>query len=222
MAQIHDLIASLPDGYATLVGERGLKLSGGEKQRVAMARVLLKDPPLLVLDEATSALDSTTEQALQEALQGVARGRTTLVIAHRLSTVVDADEIVVLSARPHHRARQPRHAAGAGRALLRDVDAPAGEPRRRRGAGRGADGAALRCSAHAFLDPLQHVGEERVRGHAHQRFQADDQGAALAAGGDGDRADAEIVLGVGAQAVEAVARAGTAGRRATARRRRCG
>ena len=97
MAQIHDLVASLPDGYRTLVGERGLKLSGGEKQRVAMARVLLKDPPLLVLDEATSALDSRTEQALQEALHRVARGRTTLVIAHRLSTVVDADEIVVLS-----------------------------------------------------------------------------------------------------------------------------
>ncbi|HMR31218.1 MAG TPA: ABC transporter ATP-binding protein/permease [Geminicoccaceae bacterium] len=97
MAQIHDLVASLPEGYATLVGERGLKLSGGEKQRVAMARVLLKDPPLLVLDEATSALDSRTEQALQGALQRVASGRTTLVIAHRLSTVVDADEIVVLS-----------------------------------------------------------------------------------------------------------------------------
>jgi ATP-binding cassette subfamily B protein len=97
-AQIHDLVASLPEGYASLVGERGLKLSGGEKQRVAMARVLLKDPPILVLDEATSALDSRTEQALQGALDRVARGRTTLVIAHRLSTVVDADEIVVLAA----------------------------------------------------------------------------------------------------------------------------
>jgi ABC-type transport system involved in Fe-S cluster assembly fused permease/ATPase subunit len=95
-AQIHNFIAALPDGYATIVGERGLKLSGGEKQRVAMARVLLKDPPILVLDEATSALDSRTEQALQEGLARVARGRTTLVIAHRLSTVVDADEIVVL------------------------------------------------------------------------------------------------------------------------------
>ena len=95
-AQIHDFIAGLPDGYATVVGERGLKLSGGEKQRVAMARVLLKDPAILVLDEATSALDSRTEQALQEALARVAQGRTTLVIAHRLSTVVDADEIVVL------------------------------------------------------------------------------------------------------------------------------
>ncbi|MFO1073737.1 MAG: ABC transporter ATP-binding protein/permease [Geminicoccaceae bacterium] len=98
VAQIHDFIAGLPEGYATRVGERGLKLSGGEKQRVALARVLLKDPPILVLDEATSALDSRTEQALQEALERAAVGRTTLVIAHRLSTVVDADEIVVLEA----------------------------------------------------------------------------------------------------------------------------
>ena len=96
VAQIHDFIASMPDGYATKVGERGLKLSGGEKQRVAIARVMLKNPPVLVLDEATSALDSRTEQALQEALERIAAGRTTLVIAHRLSTVIDADEIVVL------------------------------------------------------------------------------------------------------------------------------
>ncbi|WP_027134602.1 ABCB family ABC transporter ATP-binding protein/permease [Geminicoccus roseus] len=95
-AQIHDFIQALPEGYDTVVGERGLKLSGGEKQRVAMARVMLKDPPILILDEATSALDSRTEQALQDGLQRVARGRTTLVIAHRLSTVVDADEILVL------------------------------------------------------------------------------------------------------------------------------
>jgi ABC-type transport system involved in Fe-S cluster assembly fused permease/ATPase subunit len=96
LAQIDPFITSLPDGYATMVGERGLKLSGGEKQRVAIARVLLKDPPILILDEATSALDSRTEQALQEALRRVSAGRTTLVIAHRLSTVVDADEIIVL------------------------------------------------------------------------------------------------------------------------------
>jgi ATP-binding cassette subfamily B protein len=95
-AQIHDFITRLPEGYDTIVGERGLKLSGGEKQRVAMARVMLKDPAILILDEATSALDSRTEQALQEGLARVARGRTTLVIAHRLSTVVDADEILVL------------------------------------------------------------------------------------------------------------------------------
>ena len=96
VAQIHDFILSLPEGYAAKVGERGLKLSGGEKQRVAIARVMLKNPPLLVLDEATSALDSRTEQALRGALERVAAGRTTLVIAHRLSTVIDADEIVVL------------------------------------------------------------------------------------------------------------------------------
>ncbi|WP_159714753.1 ABCB family ABC transporter ATP-binding protein/permease, partial [Geminicoccus flavidas] len=95
-AQIHDFIRLLPEGYDTVVGERGLKLSGGEKQRVAMARVVLKNPPILILDEATSALDSRTEQALQAELQQVAAGRTTLVIAHRLSTVVDADEILVL------------------------------------------------------------------------------------------------------------------------------
>ena len=96
-AQIHDFVASLPDGYATRVGERGLKLSGGEKQRVAIARTLLKDPPILILDEATSALDTHTEQEIQAALRAVARDRTTLVIAHRLSTVVDADEILVLA-----------------------------------------------------------------------------------------------------------------------------
>jgi ATP-binding cassette subfamily B protein len=95
-AAIHDFIASLPDGYEARVGERGLKLSGGEKQRVAIARTLLKDPPILILDEATSALDSRTEAAIQETLSDVARARTCLVIAHRLSTVVDADQIVVL------------------------------------------------------------------------------------------------------------------------------
>lgn len=98
IAQIHDFIASLPEGYETIVGERGLKLSGGEKQRVAIARVVLKNPPILVLDEATSALDTLTERSLQAALADAARGRTTLVIAHRLSTVVDADEILVLEA----------------------------------------------------------------------------------------------------------------------------
>ncbi|MCX8102627.1 MAG: ABC transporter ATP-binding protein/permease, partial [Geminicoccaceae bacterium] len=98
VAQIHDFIASLPEGYETIVGERGLKLSGGEKQRVAIARVVLKNPPILVLDEATSALDTLTERQLQAALADAARGRTTLVIAHRLSTVVDADEILVLEA----------------------------------------------------------------------------------------------------------------------------
>jgi ATP-binding cassette subfamily B protein len=97
-AHIHDFIASLPDGYETRVGERGLKLSGGEKQRVAIARALLKNPPILIFDEATSALDSKTEQAIQAELEQAARGRTTLVIAHRLSTVMNADEILVLDA----------------------------------------------------------------------------------------------------------------------------
>jgi ATP-binding cassette subfamily B protein len=95
-AAIHGFIAGLPDGYEAMVGERGLKLSGGEKQRVAIARTLLKDPPILILDEATSALDSRTEAAIQETLQKVERGRTSIVIAHRLSTVVDADQILVL------------------------------------------------------------------------------------------------------------------------------
>jgi ABC-type transport system involved in Fe-S cluster assembly fused permease/ATPase subunit len=97
-AAIHDFIMSLPDGYDTRVGERGLKLSGGEKQRVAIARTLLKDPPILILDEATSALDSRTEAAIQETISAIERGRTSIVIAHRLSTVVDADQIVVLDA----------------------------------------------------------------------------------------------------------------------------
>jgi len=96
LAQIHDFIASLPDGYATPVGERGLKLSGGEKQRVAIARAILKNPRILIFDEATSALDSKSEKAIQRELKRIAIDRTTLVIAHRLSTVVDADEILVL------------------------------------------------------------------------------------------------------------------------------
>ena len=96
LAQVHEFIASLPEGYETRVGERGLKLSGGEKQRVAIARTILKDPQILILDEATSALDSRTEQEIDAALRLVSADRTTLVIAHRLSTVVDADEIIVL------------------------------------------------------------------------------------------------------------------------------
>jgi ATP-binding cassette subfamily B protein len=95
-AQIHDFVAGLPDGYDTVVGERGLKLSGGEKQRVAIARMVLKDPAILILDEATSALDSLTERQIQGALQALSAGRTTLIIAHRLSTIVDADQILVL------------------------------------------------------------------------------------------------------------------------------
>ena len=95
-AHIHDFIVTLPAGYQTMVGERGLKLSGGEKQRVAIARALLKNPRILIFDEATSALDSRAEKAIQAELERIAQGRTTLVIAHRLSTVMDADQILVL------------------------------------------------------------------------------------------------------------------------------
>jgi ATP-binding cassette subfamily B protein len=96
LAQIDGFIRMSPHGYETEVGERGLKLSGGEKQRVAIARTILKAPPILLLDEATSALDSHTEREIQDALQLVAKNRTTLVIAHRLSTIVSADQIIVL------------------------------------------------------------------------------------------------------------------------------
>ncbi|HEU5334255.1 MAG TPA: ABC transporter ATP-binding protein [Actinocrinis sp.] len=96
VAQIHDHLMSLPDGYDTIVGERGYRFSGGEKQRLAIARAVLRDPPVLVLDEATSALDTQTEQAVQQAIDAASAGRTTITIAHRLSTIRDADEIIVL------------------------------------------------------------------------------------------------------------------------------
>ena len=113
----------LPDGYDTTVGERGLKLSGGEKQRVAIARTILKDPRILILDEATSALDTRTEQDIQTALRAVSQRRTTLVIAHRLSTVVDADEIIVLQDGMIAERGTPRRLAGARRAVRPDVGA---------------------------------------------------------------------------------------------------
>jgi ATP-binding cassette subfamily B protein len=97
LAAVHDFVMASPDGYQTIVGERGLKLSGGEKQRVAIARTILKGPRILLFDEATSALDTRTEREIQTALQVVSKDRTTLVIAHRLSTVIDADEIIVLN-----------------------------------------------------------------------------------------------------------------------------
>ena len=120
LAQIDDFIRMSPKGYETEVGERGLKLSGGEKQRVAIARTILKGPPILLLDEATSALDSHTEKDIQDALDRVSQNRTTLVIAHRLSTIVGADEIIVLdqgviAERGTHHAAAAR-AAGSMRA----------------------------------------------------------------------------------------------------------
>ena len=108
-AHLHEFVETLPDGYESRVGERGLKLSGGEKQRVAIARALLKNPPILVFDEATSALDSKTEKAIQASMDVAARGRTTLIIAHRLSTVMNADEIIVLDA--GHIVERGKHAA---------------------------------------------------------------------------------------------------------------
>jgi ATP-binding cassette subfamily B protein len=119
LARIHDFVSGLPDGYQTMVGERGLKLSGGEKQRVAIARVILKAPKILIFDEATSALDTKTEREIQASLAEVSAGRTTIVIAHRLSTIVDADEILVLEGgriveRGHHRELWLRQGVYAG------------------------------------------------------------------------------------------------------------
>jgi ATP-binding cassette subfamily B protein len=107
-ARIHELIAGLPDGYDTLVGERGYRFSGGERQRLAIARMLLRNPPILLLDEATSALDTRTERAVQEALDELSAGRTTIVIAHRLATIERADQIVVLH--DGHIVERGRHA----------------------------------------------------------------------------------------------------------------
>ncbi len=132
VAQVHDFVLRMPDGYDTRVGERGLKLSGGEKQRVAIARTVLKDPRILILDEATSALDSRTERDIDAALRAVSARRTTLVIAHRLSTVVDADEIIVLvdgqiAERGSHRALLAR---GGVFARMWDLQAQQAEPER--------------------------------------------------------------------------------------------
>lgn len=132
-ARIHELIAGLPDGYDTVVGERGYRFSGGEKQRIAIARTILRDPPILILDEATSALDVETERAVQGALDDLARGRTTIAIAHRLSTVRDADQIVVLDhgrivERGSHEALLDQH--GRYAALVARDREPAGRGRR--------------------------------------------------------------------------------------------
>ena len=110
-AQATEFIESLPDGYATQIGERGLTLSGGQRQRIAIARALLVDPRILILDDATAAVDATTEAKIKRALQEVMRGRTTIIIAHRLSTISLAERVVVMDQRPH---RRRRHARGAG------------------------------------------------------------------------------------------------------------
>ena len=131
LAQIDDFIRMSPHGYETEVGERGLKLSGGEKQRVAIARTILKAPPILLLDEATSALDSHTEREIQDALERVSHNRTTLVIAHRLSTIVGADEIIVLDNGVIVE-RGTHHAVAAqGRPLRQHVEPAARGARRR-------------------------------------------------------------------------------------------
>jgi ATP-binding cassette subfamily B protein len=121
-AYIHEFIETLPDGYNTMVGERGLKLSGGEKQRVAIARTLLKNPSILIFDEATSALDSRSEQMIQAQLKEIARSRTSLVIAHRLSTIVDAGQILVMDKGRIIEARYASGFTGATRRLCADVE----------------------------------------------------------------------------------------------------
>ena len=179
LAQIDGFIRLSPNGYETEVGERGLKLSGGEKQRVAIARTILKGPPILLLDEATSALDSHTEKEIQDALERVSQGRTTLVIAHRLSTIVGADEIIVLD-QGEIVERGTHHALLAqGRPLCQHVEPAArgrggareARPRRRGGggaqpqsaAGRRRDrGAAGRCRSMCRPTPRSRIARMSI------------------------------------------------------------
>ena len=161
LAQIDTFIRTLPLGYKTMVGERGLKLSGGEKQRVAIARTILKGPPILILDEATSALDSHTEKEIQDALDRVAQGRTTLVIAHRLSTIVHADAILVVE--NGRLVEQGTHAelVGEGRLVREPVGAPAAGREGARDARARARGGRARRGVAAGRDP---AGGEEIAG----------------------------------------------------------
>ena len=149
---------SLPDGYDTMVGERGYRFSGGEKQRLAIARAVLRNPPVLVLDEATSALDTQTEQAVQQAIDAASAGRTTITIAHRLSTIRDADEIIVLDHGEIAERGTPRRAARPRRPLRR-----AGQPRRRPGRGRRLTARPSPALALAGLRPPRHARATAAR-----------------------------------------------------------
>ena len=171
-ANIHDFILSLPQGYATVIGEKGIKLSGGQRQRVAIARALLRDTPILVLDEALCAVDAENEAVIQEALDRLMQGRTTLILAHRLSSVIDCDRILVLDGGKV--AEQGRHAgadgpgrrlcqadgrAGAGSAASRARPAPSGPSSHLpREAGRGREGGAPQRSPKASSRPRASPG----------------------------------------------------------------
>ena len=165
LAQIDKFIVELPMGYDAMVGERGLKLSGGEKQRVAIARTILKNPPILLLDEATSALDTGTEREIQSALNEVSRNRTTLVIAHRLSTVIDADEILVLDHGQIIERGRHSELLALGRPLRLDVEQAARSRRRAREAERSRErsrrGAWRGEGQPCLIDPGKIVGLAR-------------------------------------------------------------
>ena len=153
---MHDRIMELPEGYDTIVGERGYKLSGGEKQRIAIARVLLKDPRILILDEATSALDTVSERLIQAAFERLMEGRTTVAIAHRLSTIHRAEPDPRLRARAHRRARHARRATGAGRPLRALVPRAVPDRSERRGRYRRPRGRL--SGAHAQVGPARAPG----------------------------------------------------------------